>query len=86
MSMRLSFIVLVFFGLAGHLVFQVFEISIAAFQIAGGILLGAVALQMLNLIDQRSPKEQTKRHSSSTIGASFNHWILKYHRCYSLNI
>ncbi|MCW4046308.1 MAG: MarC family protein [Candidatus Bathyarchaeota archaeon] len=47
-SMRLSFVVLAFFGLTGHLVFQVFNITMAAFQIAGGILLVAVALRMLN--------------------------------------
>jgi len=47
-AMKLSFLVLVFFGLTGHLVFRVFSITIAAFQIAGGILLVAVALQMLN--------------------------------------
>jgi multiple antibiotic resistance protein len=48
-SMRISFLVLVFFALTGNLLFQVFNITIAAFQIAGGILLIAVALQMLNL-------------------------------------
>jgi multiple antibiotic resistance protein len=48
-SMRISFLVLAFFALTGHLLFQVFNITIAAFQIAGGILLVAVALQMLNL-------------------------------------
>jgi multiple antibiotic resistance protein len=47
-SMRISYIVLTFFALTGHLVFQVFNITIAAFQIAGGVLLAAVALQMLN--------------------------------------
>jgi multiple antibiotic resistance protein len=47
-SMRLSFVLLAFFGLTGHLVFQVFNITVAAFQIAGGILLAAVALRMLN--------------------------------------
>lgn len=46
---RVSFLVLAFFTLTGHLLFQVFNITIAAFQIAGGILLVAVALQMLNL-------------------------------------
>jgi multiple antibiotic resistance protein len=45
--MRLSFLFLAFFALTGHLMFQVFNITIAAFQIAGGILLVAVALQML---------------------------------------
>jgi len=48
-SMRISFLVLAFFALTGHLLFQVFNITIAAFQIAGGILLVVVALQMLNL-------------------------------------
>ena len=47
-SMRISLLVLTFFALTGHLVFQVFNITLAAFQIAGGILLVAVALQMLN--------------------------------------
>jgi multiple antibiotic resistance protein len=47
-SMRLSFLVLVFFELTGHLLFQVFNITIAAFQIAGGMLLVTVALNMLN--------------------------------------
>jgi multiple antibiotic resistance protein len=46
-SMRLSFLVLAFFAITGHLVFQVFNITVSAFQIAGGILLVVVALQML---------------------------------------
>jgi multiple antibiotic resistance protein len=56
-SMTLSYIVLTFFALTGHLVFQVFNITIAAFQIAGGILLGVVALQMLNH-DRITPSKQ----------------------------
>jgi multiple antibiotic resistance protein len=46
-SMRLSFLVLAFFAVTGHLVFQVFNITVSAFQVAGGILLVVVALQML---------------------------------------
>lgn len=46
-SMRLSFVILAFFAVTGHLVFQVFNITVSAFQIAGGILLVVVALQML---------------------------------------
>ncbi len=46
-SMRLSFVVLAFFAITGHLVFQIFNITVSAFQIAGGILLVVVALQML---------------------------------------
>ncbi len=48
-SMLLSLIVLVFFALTGHLLFNIFQITIASFQIAGGILLVAVALQMLDV-------------------------------------
>ena len=47
-SVRISFLVLIFFGFTGQLLFNVFNITIAAFQIAGGILLIAVALKMLN--------------------------------------
>jgi len=47
-SARISFLVLVFFALTGQLLFNVFNITIAAFQIAGGILLISVALKMLN--------------------------------------
>jgi multiple antibiotic resistance protein len=57
-SMRVSFLVLAFFALTGHLLFQVFNITIAAFQIAGGILLVAVALQMLNL-GKTTPLKET---------------------------
>jgi len=46
-SMRISLLVLVFFAITGHLVFRVFNITVAAFQIAGGILLITVALEML---------------------------------------
>jgi multiple antibiotic resistance protein len=47
-SMKISLIVLVFFEITGHLMFEVFNITVAAFQIAGGILLITVALGMLN--------------------------------------
>ncbi len=47
-SMRTSFIVLALFAFTGHLIFQVFGITVPAFQIAGGILLISVAIEMLN--------------------------------------
>ncbi len=47
-STKISFVVLTFFALTGHLVFLVFNITAAAFEIAGGILLVNVALKMLN--------------------------------------
>lgn len=56
-SMRLSFLVLAFFALTGHLVFQVFNITVSAFQVAGGILLVVVALQMLCPERSATPKD-----------------------------
>jgi multiple antibiotic resistance protein len=47
-AMRISFVVLAFFALGGQLVFWFFNITISAFQIAGGILLVDVALRMLH--------------------------------------
>jgi len=47
-AMRISFIVLVFFAVAGQLVFSFFNVTIFAFEIAGGILLVDVALRMLH--------------------------------------
>jgi len=43
-----SFLVLIVFAFTGHLIFGVFGITIPAFQIAGGILLVSVAIEMLN--------------------------------------
>ncbi|HJW97740.1 MAG TPA: MarC family protein [Candidatus Bathyarchaeia archaeon] len=42
-----SFLVLIFFALTGHLIFRVFGITLPVFQIAGGILLVMVAFEML---------------------------------------
>jgi multiple antibiotic resistance protein len=46
-SMKISFIALSFFALAGHVIFSIFNITISAFEIAGGILLIVVAFGML---------------------------------------
>lgn len=46
-SAVVSFLVLIFFAFTGHLIFRVFGITLPAFQIAGGILLVMVALDML---------------------------------------
>jgi multiple antibiotic resistance protein len=63
-SMLLSLVVLVFFALTGHLLFNIFQITIASFQIAGGILLVAVALQML---DVGKPDELDERGKNVAI-------------------
>jgi len=47
-AMKISFLVLAFFAVAGQLVFSFFNITISAFQIAGGVLLVDVALRMLH--------------------------------------
>ena len=47
-AMKISFLVLAFFAVAGQLVFSFFGITITAFEIAGGILLVDVALRMLH--------------------------------------
>jgi len=58
-AMKISFVVLAFFALAGQLVFSIFNITISAFQIAGGILLVDVALRMLHpRKDEYAPKEE----------------------------
>ena len=46
-SMKIAFIVLAFFALTGQLIFTIFNITVPAFQIAGGILLISVATGML---------------------------------------
>ncbi len=47
-AMKIAVIVLVFFALTGQLIFQVFNLQVYAFQIAGGILLVTFALKMLS--------------------------------------
>jgi multiple antibiotic resistance protein len=47
-AMRIAFVVLAFLAIAGQLVFSFFNITISAFEIAGGVLLVDVALRMLH--------------------------------------
>lgn len=56
-SMKISFFVLAFFAVSGQVIFQFFNITASAFQIAGGILLIIVALQMLYPERNASQKE-----------------------------
>ena len=46
--MKISLGVLIFFAVTGQLIFQVFNLQVYAFQIAGGILLISFALKMLS--------------------------------------
>ena len=52
-----SFIVLVAFSLAGTFIFQLFGITLGAFRIAGGLILGLIGLDMLQA--KRSPTKET---------------------------
>jgi multiple antibiotic resistance protein len=47
-AMKIAFVVLAFFAIAGKLVFTLFNITISAFEIAGGVLLVDLALRMLH--------------------------------------
>jgi multiple antibiotic resistance protein len=47
-SPEISFVVLAFFAFTGQLLFLIFNITVAAFKIAGGILLVTSAFSMLN--------------------------------------
>jgi multiple antibiotic resistance protein len=45
---KISLAVLIFFAISGQLIFQVFNLKVYSFQIAGGILLISFALKMLS--------------------------------------
>lgn len=47
-SLKISFLVLAFFAFTGQLLFLIFNVTFAAFKIAGGILLVTSAFTMLN--------------------------------------
>jgi multiple antibiotic resistance protein len=51
------FIVLVIFSIAGTFIFKMFGITLAAFKIAGGLILGIIGLDMLKA--KRSPTKET---------------------------
>jgi multiple antibiotic resistance protein len=51
------FIVLLTFSLAGTFIFRLFGITLAAFKIAGGLILGLIGLDMLRA--RRSPTKET---------------------------
>jgi multiple antibiotic resistance protein len=60
MALRASvtcFVVLTLFALAGPLIFRLFGITLPAFEIAGGVVLGLIGLDMLQA--KRSPTKET---------------------------
>lgn len=57
--------VLLIFSFAGAFIFKLFGITLAAFKIAGGVILGLIGLDMLNA--KRSPTKET--HDEAVEGA-----------------
>jgi len=57
-SMKISFIVLAFFAFTGQLLFLIFDVTFAAFKIAGGILLVTSAFSMLNPAKREFSREE----------------------------
>lgn len=57
-----AFVVICVFAIAGHLIFKIFNITVEAFRIAGGIILFTVGMQMLKLMPVRikQTKEEEK--------------------------
>lgn len=59
---------MIIFTFAGHLIFRIFNITVEAFRIAGGIILFTVGMQMLKMLPIRikqtreEEKEMLKRH------------------------
>lgn len=57
-SMKISVLVLAFFAFTGQLLFLIFNVTFAAFKIAGGILLVTSAFSMLNPKRKEFSKEE----------------------------
>ena len=55
-SVLLAFVIVLIFVLTGHLIFEVFGVTIAAFRVAGGVLVGLIGFHMINGV--HSPMNQ----------------------------
>ncbi|MFH5926571.1 MarC family protein [Roseomonas xinghualingensis] len=60
-SMLLSFLILVFFALAGQRLFAIMGIGMPAFRIAGGLLLFWIAFQMVFAQTRRHKEEEAEK-------------------------
>ncbi|MDP9171408.1 MAG: MarC family protein [Acidobacteriota bacterium] len=60
------FIVLLTFSLAGTYIFRLFGLTLAAFKIAGGVILGLIGLDMLKA--KRSPTKETPEENEEAAG------------------
>lgn len=59
-----AFVVLVLFALAGHLIFRMFNITLQAFRIAGGIIMFTIGLNMLKLQPMRIKQTEEELEES----------------------
>jgi multiple antibiotic resistance protein len=59
------FIVLALFGIAGSFIFNMFGITLPAFKIAGGIILGLIGLDMVQA--RRSPTKETASDTEESL-------------------
>jgi len=62
-SMKISVLVLAFFAFTGQLLFLVFNVTLAAFKIAGGVILIRSAFTMLNPRNKEYSKEELENIS-----------------------
>ena len=62
-SLSIAFLIIAVFSVAGHLIFDVFSISLSAFKITGGILIFMIGYHMLQ--GRSSPVQKTKKHPSN---------------------
>ncbi|MEP6716371.1 MAG: NAAT family transporter [Terriglobia bacterium] len=60
------FFVLLVFSMGGTYIFEVFGITLAAFKIAGGVILGLIGLDMLRA--RRSPTKETPEENEDASG------------------
>lgn len=61
-AMKLGFTILAVFAITGTLLFQIFNLEVYAFQIAGGVLLITVALRMLSEKDEFSSAKDDREN------------------------
>ncbi|MBI4124452.1 MAG: NAAT family transporter [Deltaproteobacteria bacterium] len=59
-----ALIALIVFSFAGHLIFRIFNITVEAFRIAGGIILFTIGMQMLKLQPSRIKQTEEEREEA----------------------
>lgn len=70
MALLISFIIVVVFSVAGNVIFELFGITLPAFRITGGILVGLVGYHMLHGGEHSSiqhPSEEDKESSAEAV-------------------